>query len=107
MNTTDRTAFVHCVYFTLTEKTPELRDRLLAACHEHLSDHPGTVHFSAGSRATDYQRPVNDQEFDLALVMVFASEADHDRYQESERHQKFLAEHSECWSQVRVFDAFV
>ncbi len=106
MSDTADQAFVHCVYFTLKEKTAESLAQLVAACHEHLTDHPGTIHFSAGPRATEYQRPVNDQEFDVALVLVFATEADHDRYQVSERHQQFLSTASEWWSAVRVFDAF-
>ena len=104
---TDSTQFSHSVYFTLKEQTPEMRDRLVAACHKYLTDHPGTVHFSAGSRATEYQRPVNDQDFDVALVTVFASEADHEKYQVSERHLQFIAEQKETWAQVRVFDALV
>ncbi len=104
---TDPTAFSHSVYFTLKEQTPETRAQLVAACHQYLTDHPGTLHFSAGSRATEYQRPVNDQEFDVALVTVFASEADHEKYQVSERHQQFIAEQKESWAQVQVFDALV
>ena len=84
-------AFAHAVYFTLKESSDEQQTRLIAACQQYLSDHPGTVHFSAGGRARDYQRPVNDQQFDVALLLVFASEADHDRYQVSEQHQQFLA----------------
>ena len=104
---TEPTPFSHSVYFTLKEQTPEMRDRLVAACHQYLTKHPGTIHFSAGSRATDYQRPVNDQEFDVALVTIFASEADHEKYQVSQRHQQFIAEQKETWAQVRVFDALV
>ncbi len=104
---TEPTTFSHSVYFTLKEQTPKMRDRLVAACHQYLTEHPGTIHFSAGSRATEYQRPVNDQEFDVALVTVFASEADHEKYQVSQRHQQFIAEQKETWAQVRVFDALV
>ena len=107
MSANEQTALAHSVYFTLKENTAEMRDRLLAGCRQYLTDHPGTIHFSAGSQATDYQRPVNDQEFDIALIVVFATQADHDQYQVSDRHQQFLAELSECWSQVRVFDALV
>ena len=107
MSPSDGKAFSHMVYFILKESTDENRDQLVADCHEYLSDHPGTIYFSAGSRATAYQRPVNDQQFDVALIVVFASEADHDQYQVSERHQQFLAANKESWSQVRVFDAFV
>ena len=106
MTANEGRVFAHMVYFTLKEKTAELREKLLAGCQKYLTDHPGTIHLSIGARATDYQRPVNDQEFDVAVLAIFATEADHDRYQVSERHQQFLAEYNECWSAVRVFDAF-
>jgi len=99
--------FAHTVFFTLKDKSEATQKRFVAACHEHLSSHAGELYFGAGGRAMDYQRPVNDQEFDVALVVVFASEADHEQYQVSDRHQQFLAEQNDNWSQVRVFDAFV
>ncbi len=105
MSTNESKTFIHCVYFTLKEETQQQHDHLVAGCQKYLSDHPGTLHFSAGSRAVEYQRPVNDQEFSVALALVFASEADHETYQTSDRHQEFLAELSDCWSAVRVFDA--
>ncbi|HEX6960899.1 MAG TPA: Dabb family protein [Lacipirellula sp.] len=97
----------HLVFFTLKDKSPQARDALVAACHKYLTDHPGVTHFSAGPRAEQYQRPVNDQEFDVALVVVFASAADHDRYQEAPRHKEFIAEQRDNWAAVRVFDALV
>ena len=96
----------HCVYFTLQDKSEETRKSFIAACEKYLTDHPGTLHFSVGPRATEYQRPVNDDEFDVALVVIFASKADHDRYQVSDRHQTFLSSQKELWANVRVFDAF-
>ncbi len=96
---------VHAVFFTLTDSSPPACETLVAACREYLTDHPGTVHFSAGLRATQYARPVNDQTFDVALVLVFASVADHDRYQTAPRHRQFVEEQSPNWAQVRVFDA--
>ncbi|MEM9658813.1 MAG: Dabb family protein, partial [Planctomycetota bacterium] len=68
--------------------------------------HRSWMHFSVGPRAEQYQRPVNDDRFDVALLVVFDSTADHDRYQESERHQTFIKEQSDQWAQVRVFDSF-
>jgi hypothetical protein len=97
----------HIVYFTLKDRSPQSRDGLVTACRKYLTDHPGTIHFSAGPRAEKYQRPVNDQAYDVALVLVFATEADHDRYQEAPRHKEFVAEQSGNWAQVRVFDAHV
>jgi len=107
MSASENKAFAHIVYFTLKEKTDEMRERLVAGCNKYLSDHPGTIQYSAGTRATDYQRPVNDSEFDVALIAIFATEADHDTYQVSDRHQQFLAEFKDHWAAVRVFDAFV
>ena len=97
----------HVVFFTLKDRSPAARDALVAACHRYLTDHPGTIHFSAGPRAPGYQRAVNDQNYDVALVLVFASETDHDRYQDASRHNEFVAEQSGNWAQVRVFDAHV
>jgi hypothetical protein len=97
----------HVVFFTLKNRSESARDALVAACRKYLTDHPGTVHFSAGPRGTAYVRPVNDQEFDVALVLVFATEADHERYQSAPRHREFVAEQSGNWAQVRVFDALV
>jgi len=97
----------HMVYFTLKDDSPETRERLVAACHEHLSGHPGTVCFAAGVRTPDLQREVNDSEFHVALQTVFQTRADHDRYQVSERHQQFIEGNRENWAQVRVFDANV
>jgi hypothetical protein len=97
----------HVVFFTLKDSSIASRDRLVSACHKYLTDHPGTVHFSAGTRAESYTRSVNDQNFDVALVLVFATQADHDRYQEAPRHKEFIAEQSPHWASVRVFDAHV
>jgi len=97
----------HVVFFTLKENSDEARKSLVEACRKYLTDHPGTVHFSAGVRAEQYSRPVNDAEFDVALAVVFATAADHDRYQSAERHQTFIREQSDNWQLVRVFDSLV
>ena len=107
MSSSAATRLAHVVFFTLKDRTPAARDALVAACHKYLTDHPGTVHFSAGVRGEAYARAVNDQEFDVALVVVFETEADHDRYQSAPRHKEFIAEQSAQWAKVRVFDALV
>ena len=100
-----QTSLAHMVYFTLKDRSDAARDGLVQACQKYLSEHQGTIHFSVGRRATEYERPVNDMQFDVALVLVFATDADHQRYQSSERHQLFLAEQLDNCSKVRVFDA--
>lgn len=106
MSSTDSKSLAHIVYFSLKDRSDEAQETLVAACCKYLNDHPGTVHFSAGRRAESYQREVNDTRHDVGLVLVFATIADHDRYQESERHQSFISEQSSNWAEVRVFDTF-
>lgn len=97
----------HNVYFQLKDRSPEARDRLVAACQRYLTDHPGVVFFACGTLADEYQRPVNDREFDVALHLVFQTKEDHDVYQDAPRHHQFVNENREGWAKVRVFDSHV
>ncbi len=97
----------HSVFFSLHDNSPAAVDRLVAACKTYLTDHPGIVFFAAGKLAGQYQRPVNDREFDVALHVVFSDGTSHDAYQQAPRHLKFIEENKANWKQVRVFDAWV
>ena len=96
---------VHAVFFSLKDRSAEAAERLIAACRHDLAALPGIVHFSVGTRAEQYQRPVNDAEFDVALVVAFATVEHHDLYQTAAEHKRFIAEQSGNWAKVRVFDA--
>lgn len=97
----------HDVYFTLKDKSPAGKEKLIAACKKYLAGHPGTVWFSAGALAEEFQRDVNDRDFDVALHVVFKDKAAHDVYQTAERHLKFIGECQDLWAKVRVFDSYV
>jgi hypothetical protein len=97
----------HDVYFSLKDNSPEAREKLIAACKKYLANHPGTVWFAAGPLAEEFQREVNDREFDVALHLVFKNKAAHDAYQKAEAHEKFIAENKDGWTKVRVFDSYV
>jgi hypothetical protein len=97
----------HNVYFSLSDNSEAAKQRMVTACKHYLSGHPGTVFFAAGMLAEAYSRPVNDRAFDVALLVVFQTEADHDAYQKAERHLKFIAENKANWKEVRVFDSTV
>jgi hypothetical protein len=99
------TLLVHSVYFSLKDNSPEAKEKLVAACKKYLTKHPGEVFFTAGPLAEDLKREVNDRDFDVALLIVFASKADHDRYQDAPRHKQFIEENRDNWSKVRVFDS--
>ena len=98
--------FSHMVYFTLKDSSAEACEKLVAACKQDLTDHPGTDYFAAGTLA-DTTRDVNDRDYHVTLNLVFKDRASHDAYQVAERHDKFIAENKDNWEKVRVFDANV
>jgi hypothetical protein len=95
----------HHVYFTLHDNAPQKCGQLIDACKKYLTDHPGTVFFSAGVLTPDLAREVNDRDFDIALSVVFESRADHDAYQIAPRHKEFIEQHKASWKTVRIFDS--
>lgn len=97
----------HNVYFTLKDRSDEARAALVAACKRHLTGHPGTLFFACGTLAEELDRPVNVRDFDVALHLVFESQAHHDAYQAAPRHEQFVAENRDGWDRVRVFDSVV
>lgn len=96
----------HNVFFSLKNDTPESRATLVAACKKYLVNHPGVEYFACGT-PSDLNRPVNDRDFSVGLLVVFADRASHDQYQTSADHLKFIEENRDTWAKVRVFDADV
>jgi hypothetical protein len=102
---TAETMLAHHVYFVLKNNSPSAIEKLLAACRKYLTDHPGTVNFSLGTRASGLNRAVNDKDFDVCLCIVFASRAAHDQYQTHPHHIDFINENHLDWASVRVSDS--
>jgi hypothetical protein len=98
-------AIGHMVYFKLKDSTPENRQKLVTACKKYLTHHEGTVFFAAGVLADSFKRDVNDRDWDVALQLVFADKAAHDKYQDAADHLKFIEENKANWDKVRVFDS--
>lgn len=97
----------HMVYFKLKDNSGAARAKLVAACKLLLTGHEDTVSFATGTLAGDLKREVNDRDFDVSLLMVFADKAAHDRYQNHPRHLKFVEENRANWEKVRVFDSYL
>ncbi len=97
----------HMVYFSLKEDSEESRQKLIDGCKAHLTDHEGTLGFAVGTIAKEFDREVNDQDFEIALHLVFENKAAHDTYQDHPRHQKFIDDYSDLWANVRVFDSYL
>lgn len=101
------TLLAHNVFFTLKDNSAAARTKLVEACKKYLTHHAGEVFFAAGTRAEEFNREVNDQDFDVALHIVFKDKAAHDKYQDAQRHKQFIEENKDNWKKVRVFDSTV
>ena len=103
----DNRMLAHMVYFELNDDSEEARQKLVDACKKYLSDHPGTVAFAAGVVADEFDREVNDRNWDVSLHLVFRDKAAHDRYAVAPSHLKFIEENRANWKNVRVFDSYI
>ena len=97
----------HNVYFSLNDISDAAKEKFVASCKKYLSGHPDTKFFAVGVMAKDMKRPVNDQEFDVSIHVVFTNKAAHDKYNVSEKHLKFIAENKASIKKVRVFDTYL
>lgn len=95
----------HIVFFTLAEPNDANRAKLVEGCKKYLDQHDGVVYFGVGVRAAEYDREVNDRDYDVALHLVFESARHQDVYQTHPRHTKFVEECKGLWKKVRVFDS--
>lgn len=95
----------HNVYFTLDDDSESVVEEFISACFKFLSGHDGMVFFAVGRRQADFQRDVNDLEFDVALNIVFQDRAAHDDYHAAPRHREFIEAYQANWKNVRVFDS--
>lgn len=97
----------HVVFFDLKNDDDASVQALVDGCYKYLAPHDGIVYFSAGPRHKEYQRDVNDLDFDVALTVVFESTEAQDAYQVTEPHMQFIEELKDNWERVRVFDSRV
>jgi hypothetical protein len=97
----------HMVYFKLKDGSDANRAKLVASCKLLLSGHDGVEYFSTGRLAGDFSKEFNDKDFDVSLNLVFTDRDAHDKYQESDRHKKFIEENLATIEKVRVFDSYL
>ena len=97
----------HMVYFKLKDSSEASIKKLVDSCMKYLSKHEGEVYFNAGTLAKELKREVNDQDWDVALIVIFKDKAAHDKYQTAPRHLDFINEGKDNWAKVRVFDSYL
>ena len=94
----------HKARLRLNDNSDVAKEKFVASRKNYLSGHPDTSFFAVGILAKDMKRPVNDQEFDVSIHVVFKTKAAHDKYNVSEKHLKFIDENKASIRKVRVFD---
>ncbi len=101
------TGFVHTVFFWLREGGGRQDAEMLAeGARRHLATVPGVLRLQVGFPAGT-AREVVDNSYGVALMIEFASTAEHDIYQDHADHHQFIKECSSLWSRVQVYDALV
>jgi hypothetical protein len=95
---------LHTVYFWLTPglSTSEREDFVAGA--KALAEAPTVAACYVSTPAPTPERDVTDHSFDYSLHLMFASVADHDAYQVSDVHLKFVAEQAAKFAVVKVYD---
>lgn len=92
----------HGVFFTLVD--PADADALVADCAALAEATDGLLAHAVGPRIPDLARPVNDQDFDVGLWLLFADRAAHDAYQVSPAHVALIERWQGSLAAARVFD---
>lgn len=97
--------YVHAVFFDIKEGTSD--DRIHAQIDDAyaLLDKISTVRkVESGRRDVQMVRDVNDQDFDIGLVVYFDDQAGLDVYMVDPRHDEYVEKHKDIWERARVFD---
>lgn len=96
--------FIHSVYFW---RQDDLTDDDVARFEEglrSLTTIDGVRHGWVGTPA-DTDRPIIDQSYSYALVVVFDDRAGHDAYQVDPVHDRFRETCARYWKKVLIYDA--
>ena len=95
---------VHSVYFWLKK---ELTPRQVADFRDGLESLRGIAaaeQMYIGTPSDTPPRPVIDDTYSFALVVVLTDVAGHDAYQDDPLHKDFLHRFSGHWDHVRIYD---
>ncbi|MDG1049512.1 MAG: Dabb family protein [Planctomycetota bacterium] len=98
-----QTRVLHDVFFILEDSSPEACEALAQACLT-LSEIPGVLHLTAGTRDTGQGREVNRQDFHVGLHVEFDSPAAYEAYGPHPTHQALVEAFKGNFKAVEVFD---
>ena len=97
---------IHNVHFWLKEEVSESEKEGFKKGLKELGSTIKEIHqFEVGSPAGTPAREVVDHSFGYSLFIWFKSVEDHNFYQTSPAHDKFVNDFSSLWARVQVFDS--
>ncbi len=98
---------IHAVYFWLKPGLAAGDEQRFARGLRALAAITTVRRSFVGTPAATGERAVVDASYTYALTVFFDDVAGHDAYQVDPIHDRFLAECSPLWREVRVYDATV
>ena len=95
--------FVHSVYFWLRDDLSPTAKTTFVEGIRSLTTIDSVQHGFIGTPA-DTHREIIDASYSYALVVSFADEAGHDRYQTHPVHDRFREQCGGSWSKIVIYD---
>jgi hypothetical protein len=95
---------LHTVYLWLKPGLSTAEQESFVAGAKALRAAPTVAACYVSAPASTPERDVTDHSFDYSLHLLFADVADHDAYQISDVHLKFVEEQAAKFDKVKVYD---
>ncbi len=97
--------YVHAVFFTIKPGVSDAEvEALVDDAANLLAGIPTVRRVQSGRRDHSMTREVNEQQFEVGLVVHFDDQAGHDVYQDHALHRQYVDRHRAKWASVRVYD---
>lgn len=96
--------FLHVVFFWLKEESEENKKQFLGELRKFI-DNMEVIQTKHVGTPADTDRPVIDNTYSYCLALSFKSKKEHDIYQAHKLHEKFIANASDLWEKVLVYDS--
>ena len=95
---------IHNVYFWMKDEVTVEQEALFADELAKLLSIDLIARAERGKPAATEARPVTDHSFHTHIALLFASQADHDAYQDHPDHHRFVERCADLWAEVKVYD---
>ena len=95
---------IHSVYFWLNEEEDTESVLQFENGLASLFEDPAVDSGYYGKPAATPPRPILEDSYSYGLVLIFADQDAHDRYQVGPIHRRFLADNSTKWVRLQVYD---